>query len=109
MAVTMPGPGQSVAVDTVIPKRIRCFLLLTVGVASLKEDAASRSVMFVIEALHPDGWRLQGTARLEYWACQEAQMRCCSDGRNYRIRDEQTNQIIALVNTSSCRLAPIAR
>jgi hypothetical protein len=41
--------------------------------------------MFVIQALHPAGWIDQGTAQLEYWAHQEAQMRCCSDGRTYRI------------------------
>ncbi|MCP9926364.1 hypothetical protein KBY90_00565 [Cyanobium sp. CH-040] len=59
--------------------------------------------MFVIEALHPDGWRPQGRAKLEYWAYQEAQMRCCSDGRNYRILKEDANEIVALINTSSCR------
>jgi len=59
--------------------------------------------MFVIEALHPDGWRPQGRANLEYWAYQEAQTRCCSDGRNYRILKEDTSEIVALVNTSSCR------
>ena len=64
--------------------------------------------MLVIEALHPDGWRSQGTAELEYWAYQEAQVRCCSDGRNYRIREEQSDRIIALVNPSSCRVAPVA-
>jgi hypothetical protein len=60
--------------------------------------------MFIIEALHPDGWRQQGRATVEYWAYQEAQARCCSDGRNYRIVDEDSNRIIALVDTSSCRL-----
>jgi hypothetical protein len=59
--------------------------------------------MFVIEALHPDGWHRQGSARLEYWACQEAQVRCCSDGRHYRICDEQTQRLVALINPSSCR------
>ena len=34
----------------------------------------------------------------------EAQTRCCSDGRNYRIIDSRTNQIAALIDTSSCRL-----
>lgn len=65
--------------------------------------------MFVIEALHPDGWRRQGRAKAEYWAYQEAQMRCCSDGRNYRIVDEDNHQIVALVDISSCRVAPVAR
>ena len=65
--------------------------------------------MFVIEALHPDGWRRQGRAKVEYWAYQEAQMRCCSDGRNYRIVDEDSHLIVALVDTSSCRMAPITR
>ncbi|TVS02653.1 MAG: hypothetical protein EA413_11800 [Cyanobium sp. PLM2.Bin73] len=59
--------------------------------------------MFLIEALHPDGWRPQGRANLEYWAYQEAQTRCCSDGRNYRILNEDTNEIVALISTSSCR------
>ena len=64
--------------------------------------------MFVIEALHPDGWREQGRASVEYWAYQEAQMRCCSDGRNYRIRRQGTERVVALVDTSSCRV-PVAR
>jgi hypothetical protein len=64
--------------------------------------------MFVIEALHPDGWREQGRASVEYWAYQEAQMRCCSDGRNYRIRRQDTEWVVALVDTSSCRV-PVAR
>jgi hypothetical protein len=59
--------------------------------------------MYVIEALHPDGWRRQGVARLEYWACQEAQVRCCSDGRHYRICDLETEGLVALINPSSCR------
>ena len=33
----------------------------------------------------------------------EAQTRCCSDGRQYRIRDEATNQVTCLVDSSSCR------
>lgn len=60
--------------------------------------------MFIIEALHPDGWRQQGTAKVEYWACQEAQARCCSDGRNYRIIHEDSQRVVALVDTSSCRV-----
>ena len=60
--------------------------------------------MYIIESLHPDGWREQGSARVEYWAYQEAQARCCSDGRNYRIIESRTNQIVALIDTSSCRL-----
>ena len=64
--------------------------------------------MFSIEALHPDGWREQGRASVEYWAYQEAQMRCCSDGRNYRIRRQDTERVVALVDTSSCRV-PVAR
>ena len=59
--------------------------------------------MYSIEALHPDGWRIQGRAKVEYWACQEAQMRCCSDGRNYRVRHEDDAQIVALVDSSCCR------
>ena len=60
--------------------------------------------MYIIQSLHPDGWREQGSARVEYWACQEAQARCCSDGRNYRIIESSTNQVVALIDTSSCRL-----
>lgn len=60
--------------------------------------------MFIIEALHPDGWRERGRFRLEYWAQQEAQMRCCSDGRNYRILREPGRELVALIDTSSCRL-----
>lgn len=59
--------------------------------------------MYVIQALHPDGWRQQGRARVEYWAYREAQVRCCSDGRNYRILDERSGQLVALVSTSSCK------
>lgn len=59
--------------------------------------------MYVIEALHPAGWREQGRARFEYWAYQEAQARCCSDGRNYRILDGDSGRIMALVSTSSCK------
>lgn len=59
--------------------------------------------MYLIEALHPDGWRLQGKARLEYWAYREAQVRCCSDGRAYRILEEKNRQLVALVDSSSCR------
>lgn len=62
--------------------------------------------MYIIESLHPDGWREQGSARIEYWAYQEAQARCCSDGRNTRIIEPLTRQIIALIDTSSCRLNP---
>jgi hypothetical protein len=40
---------------------------------------------------------------VEYWAQLEAQTRCCSDGRTYRIREEETNQVTALVDTSSCK------
>ena len=60
--------------------------------------------VYIIESLHPDGWRTQGSAKLEYWACQEAQSRCCSDGRNYRIIDAGRNEIVALIDISSCRL-----
>jgi hypothetical protein len=60
--------------------------------------------MFLIQALHPDGWKDQGTAQLEYWAYQEAQMRCCSDGRTYRILSREDQRIVAMITTSSCRL-----
>jgi hypothetical protein len=63
--------------------------------------------VYIIEALHPDGWREQGTARVEYWAYQEAQMRCCSDGRNYRLLHSDSRQVVALIDTSSCRVVPV--
>ena len=59
--------------------------------------------MYVIEVLHSDGWRIQGRAAAEYWAQLEAQTRCCSDGRQYRIRDEATNQVTSMVDSTSCR------
>ncbi|MEB3199893.1 MAG: hypothetical protein VKK62_05130 [Synechococcaceae cyanobacterium] len=63
----------------------------------------------MIEALHPDGWRDQGQAKVEYWAYQEAQTRCCSDGRHYRIVEEPSRRIVALVDPSSCRMLQAAR
>lgn len=59
--------------------------------------------MFIIESLHPDGWHQQGTAKVEYWACQEAQLKCCAEGHSYRIRNGETHQVVALVDPSSCR------
>ena len=63
--------------------------------------------MYRIEALHPDGWRQQGRSMIEYWAHQEAQMRCCSDQRNYRILDEDTGEIVSMITPSSCRSARV--
>jgi hypothetical protein len=65
--------------------------------------------MYVIEALHPDGWRRQGRTHQEFWAHQEAQARCCSDGRNYRIVHEQTRQIVAFIAPSACRAFLVSR
>lgn len=62
--------------------------------------------MFILEALHPDGWQQQGTAQVEYWALQEAQILCCGDGRHYRILEADSGRIVALVDPSSCRIAP---
>ena len=59
--------------------------------------------MYVIEALHPDGWRAQGTSQVEYWAYLEAQTRCCSDGRAYRIVERQSQRIVCFVDSSSCK------
>jgi hypothetical protein len=59
--------------------------------------------MFVIQALHSDGWREQGRFALEYWAYLEAQTRCCSDGRHYRIVDDCSAQVVTSVDSSSCR------
>jgi hypothetical protein len=60
--------------------------------------------MFMIQALLPDGWMDQGTASLEYWAYQEAQIRCCSSGRSFRIISCEDQTILAIITTSSCRL-----
>jgi len=65
--------------------------------------------MFIIEALHPEGWREQTRCNLEYWAYQEAQSRCCAAGRNHRIVDASSQHVVALVNTSSCRVNPALR
>lgn len=86
-----------------IPKSVCCFLCPRLP-HRLTDESIHQLSMFLIEALHPDGWRQQGRARLEYWACQEAQMRCCSDGRNYRIVDESNGRIVALLDSSSCRI-----
>jgi len=59
--------------------------------------------MFVVQALHPDGWRPVGRSGLEYWAYQEARIRCCSDGRHYRIIDEATGIIVAMLTNESCQ------
>jgi hypothetical protein len=62
-----------------------------------------RIAMYVIQALHSDGWREQGRFAVEYWAYLEAQTRCCSDGRHYRIVDEESMQVVTKVESSSCR------
>jgi hypothetical protein len=67
-------------------------------------QAEGQPTMFLIQALHPDGWTDQGTAQLEYWAYQEAQTRCCSDGRTYRILSGEDQSIVAMITTSGCRL-----
>ena len=59
--------------------------------------------MFVIEALHPEGWRAIGHCDLEYWACQEAQLRCCADGRHHRVVDDREAQVVAVLDPASCR------
>jgi len=59
--------------------------------------------MFVIEALHPDGWRIQGRTAVEYWAQVEAQTRCFSDGRTHRVRDEDDERVVSFVDTTCCR------
>jgi hypothetical protein len=59
--------------------------------------------MYVIQALHPDGWREQGRCVLEYWAYLEAQTRCCSDGRHYRIVEDSSKEVVTTVDSSSCR------
>ena len=62
-----------------------------------------RIAMYVIQALHSDGWREQGRCAVEYWAYLEAQTRCCSDGRHYRIVEDSSKQVITTVDTTSCR------
>lgn len=59
--------------------------------------------MYVIEALHSDGWRVQGTAQVEYWAYLEAQTRSCSDGRAYRILEQGSQMIVCFVDSTSCK------
>lgn len=64
--------------------------------------------MFLIQALHSDGWRSQGTFRLEYWACLEAQTRSCSDGRTYRIVNQDNQAVVCMLDNSSCKaLSPL--
>lgn len=60
--------------------------------------------MYAIQALHPDGWKQQGRSEVEYWAYQEAQIRCCSDGRHYRIVQEDSGQIVGWANPQACRM-----
>jgi hypothetical protein len=71
----------------------------------VEERVGPLRAMYVIEALHPDGWRMQGRFNVEYWAYQEAHTRCCSDGRNYRILRQDTGEIVTLVDVNSCRIA----
>lgn len=69
------------------------------------EEYLGSSIMFTIECLHPDGWRKQGQSTLEYWANQEAQVRCCSDGRHYRVIEEATGAVMSWVDSSCCQQA----
>ena len=57
----------------------------------------------LLRLLHSDGWREQGRFAVEYWAYLEAQTRCCSDGRHYRIVEDSSMQVITTVDTASCR------
>jgi hypothetical protein len=88
-----------------IPKGIRCFQILPVKTAFVREQSFAFLIMFCLEALHPDGWRARGRFRLEYWAQQEARMRCYADGRNYRILEEESGCIVAILDSRSCRSA----
>lgn len=72
-------------------------------VSCLVAVVSSLCAVYVIQALHPDGWRNQGRCAVEYWAYLEAQTRCCSDGRHYRIVDEVSHQVVTAVDTSCCR------
>lgn len=92
------------ATGSMIPKHFFSFAVLIAECGLRESNHQPSSTMFIIEALHPDGWRERGRFRLEYWAHQEAQVRCCSDGRNYRILQEPGRELVALIHTSSCRL-----
>jgi len=59
--------------------------------------------MDLIQALLSDGWHVQGRFAVEYWAYLGAQTRCCSDGRHYRIVEDSSKQVMATVDTTSCR------
>jgi len=58
--------------------------------------------MFIVEALHPEGWVYSATFELEYWAIQNAQLRSRSDGRHYRILDAASQQIVCVLDSGSC-------
>ncbi len=59
--------------------------------------------MFLIQSLHPDGqWVDEGVVQLEYWAYQDAQRRCCTEGCSHRILTDHDHQIVAMVTTGSC-------
>ena len=59
--------------------------------------------MYIVEALEPEGWVVKHQHSLEYWAIRDAQARCCTEGIRYRIREARSNQITAVVDTSSCK------
>lgn len=64
----------------------------------LDRERSEPLTMFIIECLHPDGWRQKGRTAQEYWAYQEAQVRSCSDGRTYRIIDATSHLVVAMVS-----------
>ena len=59
--------------------------------------------MYIVEAFDPEGWVVKHQHPLEYWAIRDAQGRCCAEGIRYRIREARSNQITAVVDTSSCK------
>lgn len=59
--------------------------------------------MFLIQSLHPGGqWINEAVAKIEYWAYQDAQRRCCAEGRSHRILTDHDHQIVAMITTGSC-------
>lgn len=58
--------------------------------------------MFIIEALHPEGWVYTAAFELEYWAIQNAEQRSRSDGRHYRILNGTTQQVMCVLDSGTC-------
>ena len=59
--------------------------------------------MYILEALHPEGWVHAATFEQEYWAIQQAQARSRSDGRHYRILEGDSRQIVWVLDRGISR------